>query len=266
MSANNDLQARDALARQLASSSWRLKYEALKSIDLPTLQFMALELADPNRTYENYIQRIEFLGLKGSNLVLDYGCGVGQWSLALAKFNKTVVGIDKNSSRIQTAKLLAGQACEKSITFTTEEADVSAFADGSFDAVFCYSTLMFLDAPVALGLFNRLLRPGGKLYVMVDLPAWHIKSLMQSIKNWPGIAYLTARTILGRRRNIVYTQKTLKLALEEFSFKVISDGCDGQASFNSHSGESTIEFPEFLLNKFWGMQTLYEVCAEKTSP
>ena len=51
-----------------------------------------------NRVYgsdnSDYLVRIKMIGFEKMNKVLDYGCGYGQWSIALSSNNNQVFSVD----------------------------------------------------------------------------------------------------------------------------------------------------------------------------
>jgi SAM-dependent methyltransferase len=103
------------------------------------------------------------INLKGS-VVLDYGCGVGDFSLLLARHGARVYGIDISSKLIEQARAsvegsgLNGCAPE----FLVGDAHRAPFEDSSFDYVFGNGALHHLDLSKACAEIARLLKPGGK--------------------------------------------------------------------------------------------------------
>ena len=122
-----------------------------------------------------YQKRVQQLGLIGLDSVLDVGCGYGQWVVALASFNKKIIGIDQNSNRISIAASLIQKLWVNNAEVKIGSAVPLDFPDASFDAVFCYGVFMFLDRRTALAEFHRVLRPGGKLYVCTNGRGWWLK-------------------------------------------------------------------------------------------
>ncbi len=107
---------------------------------------------------------------------LDFGCGVGRLTAALSKHFTTVTGVDISQPMLDRARtLLADQpAC----TFIrNDRADLSAFADGSFDLVYSSLVLQHMPPDLAAGYlleFVRVVRPGGSVVVVV--PEAHRKT------------------------------------------------------------------------------------------
>lgn len=254
---------RDRQTDALISSGWGITRELLAGLDDYTVNFMALELARPGRKPADYQARVDYLGIKDAQTVLDFGCGVGQWCIALAGQNQRVIGIDKSTSRITAGRKMLEALSADNVDLTTNLDGDAALAACSVDAIICYSALMFIDGRDMMKEFHRLLRPDGKLYVMVDLPAWHLRSLARSPKSLPAVGYMALRTLLNGQRNIIYTKRSLLKLVAREGFTVVSQGADGFASFVPPPGRPPRGNAEFLPNKFAGFQTLFEICALK---
>jgi len=113
------------------------------------------------------------LGFAGLGNVLDAGCGFGQWTIALAALNESAVGMDILRSRVAHGHF----QCEEG-TFLVGSIENIPFADGFFDAVFCFSAILFTDISKTLKEFWRVLRPGGKLYFNDNGVGYYIYELL----------------------------------------------------------------------------------------
>lgn len=121
--------------------------------------------------------QVEELGI-GLNRgrALDFGCGVGRLSLALAARFRVVEGVDISAPMIARAEqyrdhLLGDSGSEVSFRVNTA-LDLLAFEDESFDFVLSLVTLQHMKQEFSAGYideFCRLLTPGG--VVVFQIPA-----------------------------------------------------------------------------------------------
>ncbi len=110
---------------------------------------------------------------------LDAGPGhwTGCWRLRLA--GGRIVATDVNRFLLREALLLAEAAgLADRIVFQEANAEVLPFADASFDAAFTVTVLEECDADLALRELYRVVRPGGRVGVIVRavdlLQWWHL--------------------------------------------------------------------------------------------
>ncbi|MGH3877509.1 MAG: class I SAM-dependent methyltransferase [Actinophytocola sp.] len=109
--------------------------------------------------------------------VLDFGCGAGRLTQALAEHADEVVGVDVSPPMLEQARQLdASGRC----TFVLNESqDLRQFPAGSFDLVYSELVLQHLPEPVIDGYlaeFVRVLAPGGvALLQCTTRPLWTFK-------------------------------------------------------------------------------------------
>jgi len=100
---------------------------------------------------------------------LDFGCGAGRLTQALAVHVAEVVGVDVAASMLDVARRL--DRSDGRCTFVLNERDdLGDFADGSFDLVYSSLVLQHLPPEAArrfLTELGRVLRPGGAVVVQV---------------------------------------------------------------------------------------------------
>jgi SAM-dependent methyltransferase len=123
------------------------------------------------------IGRLDELGIclaRGD--ALDFGCGVGRLTAALADHFGSVTGVDISQPMLDQARQL--HAGNQRCTFIhNESADLRAFPDASFDLVYSSLVLQHMPPDLAAGYlleFLRVLRPDGAAVILV--PEAHLRT------------------------------------------------------------------------------------------
>lgn len=104
---------------------------------------------------------------------LDFGCGVGRLTQALAHEFREAVGVDIASSMIERAREFLGPHLRCTFLLNTTD-DLEQLSDGTFDFVYSHIVFQHMEPRFALKYvteFGRLLRPGGVAVFQVLLPA-----------------------------------------------------------------------------------------------
>jgi ubiquinone/menaquinone biosynthesis C-methylase UbiE len=159
-------------------------------------EFLATGRADVEATVA-WLDRLG-LGRRWSR-VLDFGCGAGRLSQALAEHADEVVGVDISAPMLQIARKLdrSGGTCR----FVLNEAPhLRRFDDGGFDLVYSELVLQHLPAPLIeayLAEFMRVLRRGGTAMVQCTTrPLWTVKGVIWRVApRW--LVRLGQRVVLG---------------------------------------------------------------------
>jgi ubiquinone/menaquinone biosynthesis C-methylase UbiE len=120
-----------------------------------------------------YANRLRALEFSGRNSVLDFGCGYGQWSLALASLNKNVSACDVSPQRTGFLEKLKDDLAISNLDILCCESITLPSEDASFDCVFSYSVLPVVPWRELLAEFYRLLRPNGVLYANANALGWY---------------------------------------------------------------------------------------------
>jgi ubiquinone/menaquinone biosynthesis C-methylase UbiE len=119
----------------------------------------------------------------GQQTALDFGCGVGRLSQALAEHFERVIGIDVSAPMLERAAQLARQSprADRLEFVLNERVDLAVVSSGTVDLVYSSLVLQHLPRPLAAGYlreFIRVLRPGGLVVVQVATAP------TRSVKGW----------------------------------------------------------------------------------
>mgnify|MGYP001278775666 CR=1 FL=1 len=223
--------------------------------------FMRLELSgikSPNY----YEARIEKIGFDSSGVILDVGCGLGQWSTVLANKNQKCIGLDVNTGRLGVARHLSDRHKIHNVEFLASKAEKLPFDSQVFDAVFCYGVFMFTDMPSALGEFSRVLKPNGKLYVNANTWGWYANLIINlgllranSTMIRSGLGMI-GRFLSGESRSILVTKRYLTDIIKACGFEILQIGAEGEC--DAFSGVHRDLQPAYP-SRYYGMQSILEI-------
>jgi ubiquinone/menaquinone biosynthesis C-methylase UbiE len=130
---------------------------------------------------------------------LDIGCGTGQLVSHLATQFASVVGADYSSGMLREARRLNSGA--RGVSLVSMDAEKLGFGDSTFDFVVAASLLHHVRPEIALREAARVLRPGGRLFIVEGVGAErsqiaskprrrHIIEWLRAVRHW---ARLTRR-------------------------------------------------------------------------
>jgi SAM-dependent methyltransferase len=131
-------------------------------------EFFALGRADVDR----WLARLaELKGTAGGARALDFGCGAGRLTQALARHYREVVGVDVSRPMLAAARRHNEFPDRVTFVHNTSE-NLRVLADGRFDLILTHIVLQHLSPTLILGYlaeFLRMLEPGGQLVFQVPV-------------------------------------------------------------------------------------------------
>lgn len=119
------------------------------------------------RSHDHFHQLVR--DVASGNHVLEYGCGVGNFSFELAAHGARVTGIDISPNSVKVAQARAAERGLTDMNFSVMDAESMDFEDGTFDAVVGSAILHHLDLEKCSREIMRVLRPGGRALFLEPL-------------------------------------------------------------------------------------------------
>ena len=139
-------------------------------------EFLATGRDEIDRTLDR-LQSLEPAVPRGR--ALDFGCGVGRLSRALAHHFDEVVGVDAAPAMLARARQLAGDRCRFVLNQAT---DLAVIDSDSVDVAYSSLVLQHLPRDLALAYLTELIRvtrPDGCVIAQVaSRPDWSIKGIV----------------------------------------------------------------------------------------
>lgn len=256
------------LSQRLKKNGWYIPKQLYMCLSESEKNFLESEfhgkIIQGQKTIKYYEDRLKALGFSGFNNVLDAGCGMGQWSMALSRNNHFVHGIDINMERLLVARELSLQLKLNNINYQYSSLENLPFENNTFDGVFCYSVFMFTHMPTSLKEFLRVLKPGGLLYVNVNSIGWYLHLIFdRGLRNKSFYWMFRPMTmillgLIGFKKKVMVNPTALIKMLKANNFDIIDTGPEGICRIN----ENISPLPTYP-SKFFGLPTVTEVLARK---
>ena len=129
------------------------------------------------KAYDTLCRESVFRALQPGSFVVDVGCGVGRWATDLVTAGHRVLGIEPSPAMAaQAARLCVSER------FELQEADVdhAQVKAGSADVVLAMGSVQYAPEPCqSIATMASWLRPGGRLWVLVDSQQALIQELLR---------------------------------------------------------------------------------------
>ena len=104
-------------------------------------------------------------------VVVEVGCGSGEASVLFALHGASVIGVDIDQQVINNSVALAEKwGVADTCSFVAGRTEALPIADQTADIVFSRSTMQYLDRTLAIPECLRVLKPGGTLVLIENLP------------------------------------------------------------------------------------------------
>ena len=124
-----------------------------------------------DRTTKRFLGKV--LHLEPSDVVLDYGCGVGRLAVWLAPQVRQVIAVDISPKMIEVATAEGTARGADNASFSVADGYRLPIETASVDVVVCGSVLKYVleddDLGVLVEEFGRILRAGGRVAVIDEM-------------------------------------------------------------------------------------------------
>jgi 2-polyprenyl-3-methyl-5-hydroxy-6-metoxy-1,4-benzoquinol methylase len=109
---------------------------------------------------KDFVNTLKYLNI--NDMVLDYGCGAGIVSNAIADKVKEIHAIDISSKMIEIAKRITSERNIENVNYAQATIFDERYQKESFNVILAFRILHMLeDTQVVMGRINELLKPGG---------------------------------------------------------------------------------------------------------
>ena len=165
--------------------------------------------------------------------LVEFGCGTGFYTQALARKADTVLATDISQGMLDLAKRQVGAA---NVTFQAEDCQQTSLPDGAFDTAFISLVIHFTEPERTAAEMYRVLRHGGTLIIANLDPQQlngldRIRSLIRIV--YQGVVGYRLKPPKGFGRN-VRSEKQLRELLGRSGFRVESAETVKDASRSSN--------------------------------
>ncbi len=100
--------------------------------------------------------------------VLDIGCGFGRYVFAASYSALLAVGLEAEQTYLEMSSILGLKEGVSSAHFVRGTGEKLPFTGGTFDTIICIRSLWYMDAFIAVPEMARILRIGGRLYLVYN--------------------------------------------------------------------------------------------------
>ena len=195
------------------------EFHSSREIDRNNMTPEEFEKKYPNKSFyciTDSIRKFELDYIKANckdKVVLDYCCGLGGTSVAIAELGaKKVIGIDISDAEIQTCKDNAEKLGLTNVEYHVMDAENMTLESDSVDMVICNGVLHHLDVNIAFPEIQRVLKKGG---VMVAGEALGYNPVIQLYRR------LTPKIRTAWETDHILSMKEVKIAKNYFKLEFV---------------------------------------------
>jgi SAM-dependent methyltransferase len=140
------------------------------------------------------------LQLDGTGRLLDVGCGTGNIIVPLAPYFSEAVGVDPDADMLAEASRAASAAGATYMRFVKARAESLPLNLGTFDLITMAQSFHWMDRARVLDILHAMLRDGGALAHIGNVPVADSVGMEGNPTNWPGVRAVVERYLGPKRR------------------------------------------------------------------
>ncbi|MBA4135732.1 MAG: SAM-dependent methyltransferase [Opitutus sp.] len=182
---------------------------------------------------------------------LDFGCGVGRLTQALARHFSTVVGVDIAEEMLVRARSYNRHGDRVSYVLNTRD-DLSQFPDQQFDFVYSLITLQHMEPVYAcryIAEFVRLAAPGG--VILFQIPAVGVRAIRgrRPFTLWPDTLLKRLYRDLRQKFAVDPVMEMHGIPRQEIESLLVSSGAELVRSYRYDAAGEQLESWGYLARK-----------------
>jgi len=225
-----------------------------------------------HRVYQHgitpYSNRLLQYGFKNNRLVLDAGCGFGQWAIALSGLSSHVECLDLDRVRVNVLDKILELNEILNINAQLGKLEALPYASEGFDLIFCYSAIHYSETTCVAREFFRTAKSGGLVYICSNGLGWYLSNIAENRKKTIDYdPFRDALKTLNRTFQFyendhssdnhpkIISSSKLNAIMASVGFELIYTGPEGSYSLNGFL--DTIHRP-FFIGSFHGIEAVYE--------
>ena len=110
---------------------------------------------------------VEKLAINPTDVVVDFGCGPGYFTIELAKKAKRVIAVDLSPQMLEKVQRKASKAGAQNVDVLQSNGKKIQLPDASVDLILLVTVYHEVgDSETVLGEFGRILKPSGRLAIV----------------------------------------------------------------------------------------------------
>ena len=196
---------------------------------------------DPEEFFETGVHEINKLSdlnlIRDGGRALDFGCGIGRCTEAIAPFFKETIGVDISETMIETANKYGRNSVKYIVN---QKSNLELFDDNSFDYVYSNITLQHMSNEMAISYikeFMRILKPDGMgVFQIPDKPELNLNNQVKGYRHpdsyWVemhGLPVEDVKTIInGEEYKILDISEDSEAGSDWLSYRYTITGIDGE--------------------------------------